>query len=875
MSYVNYDDVVAQLRGAGLVLDSVKKSNGGVAVGELFVESIRSVRCDVEGERKKQSGAYWLHEIRLEDGVFITGAYWLDHGNSSYKLELNKVCAGCGANIPLKSATCPSCGGKKYKARKIPNEQIEAHKARMAEARRQADAEAMADAERAASWANAVWLHCREITGTEEHDYLMRKKLKGAHGARILDNHDGVMLDGAEKSDYEYLAKFHGALVVPMLDKDGRRRGLQFILSRELHKEMIAKRDGRDKEYWPKGMLGQGMHYLIGGQPQGVCLVAEGFATGASLHESTNLPVAVAFAANNLRPTGGILWMRSRKRVRLLYCADDDWVQRCDVKTGGCGRYTPVSNPTCKHCGHKHGKKNTGIESAQSAALATSGALIAPVFTAPRPDDRKGISDFNDLRCIEGEQAVGGQISAKLAEIGWISPRLAALPRGEFDRGGAGESCAGRPPLKSMLTLDEAVERFALVYGGKGTMFDYQEHLLVPKADVLDILPEHGWRDLRAIKQVVRMDEVGFDPAGTDKKIRCNLWGGWPTVPKKGRCDVLIELLEYLCSEEENYRTVFEWVIRWIAYPIQHPGAKMRTALVFHGPQGTGKNLFFEAVMAIYGEYGRIVDQAAIEDKFNDWASRKLLMIADEVVARQELYHVKNKLKSFVTGEWIRINPKNVAAHDEKNHVNLVFLSNESQPLVLEQDDRRYTIIHTPEKLPAEFYHEVRDEINNGGVAALHHYLLNLDLGDFDEHTKPPMTKAKRDLIDVSLDSVQRFVNEWVSGEMESAPFVPCLGRHLFFTYRKWCDQVGERSPRSESQFVGQLRNMPRWKAGESLPTFKTLYSSERKNRKMIVPPDELLSNSPNLIPKDGKTQQLWLTECFFAFAEAAGYEDK
>ena len=219
-------------------------------------------------------------------------------------------------------------------------------------------------------------------------------------------------------------------------------------------------------------------------------------------------------------------------------------------------------------------------------------------------------------------------------------------------------------------------------------------------------------------------------------------------------------------------------------------------------------------------------------------------MIADEVVARQELYHVKNKLKSFVTGEWIRINPKNVAAHDERNHVNLVFLSNESQPLVLEKDDRRYTIIHTPEKLDAEFYQQVRDELNAGGIAALHHYLLNLDLGDFDEHTKPPMTKAKEHLIDQSLDSVQRFIGDWTAGEIDSAPFIPCLGRHLFSIYRKWCDQVGERSPRSEAQFIGQIRNMPRWKAGESLPTNRTQFSAERKNRKMIVPPDEMLTKS-------------------------------
>jgi hypothetical protein len=116
----------------------------------------------------------------------------------------------------------------------------------------------------------------------------------------------------------------------------------------------------------------------------------------------------------------------------------------------------------------------------------------------------------------------------------------------------------------------------------------------------------------------------------------------------------------------------------------------MRSALVVHGGQGVGKNLFFEAVMRIYGEYGSVIDQAAVEDKFNDWASRKLFMVADEVVARAELWHLKNKLKGIVTGTLIRINSKNVTAWEESNHVNLVFLSNERQPVAVESDDRRY-----------------------------------------------------------------------------------------------------------------------------------------------------------------------------------------
>lgn len=327
MEYRNYSDVVAQLRGAGLVLDSVKKTSGGTQTGELVVESTKSVRCDVEGESKKQSGSYRLHELRLSDGIWLSGAYWLDHGPTSYKIELNKECAACGAVMPLKSAAC-ACGSKKQKVREIPPDQIEAHKKRMAENRRLAAAADRAAADRAAAWANAVWLACREIFSPNEHDYLTRKQLKSAHGCRVFESNDGVTLEGAGKEDYQYLAQFHGALVVPMCDEHGRRRGLQFILSREKHKELIAKRE-RDKEYWPRGIGNDGLRYIIGGAMHDIGLQAEGFATAASLHEETRLPVAVAFDAGSMPKVGESIWRARKKRIKLLFCADDDWLQRC------------------------------------------------------------------------------------------------------------------------------------------------------------------------------------------------------------------------------------------------------------------------------------------------------------------------------------------------------------------------------------------------------------------------------------------------------------------------------------------------------------------------------------------------------------------
>lgn len=809
MTIANYDDILAQLRSAGLMID------------KTLTFDARIQRWKVDGEDRERRGWTRLREWQSKAGnTYIVGCYGVWHGNNDgyTKLEISKD-----------------------NAVQLTAEDKAAIRAAHKEAERKLAETRRAETKKAAQWAASVWGKCLPCA---DHDYLGVKQIK-PHGLRILpEDTSGMTLTGVDDQNFYRLKVAAGALVVPMHDAKGNIQGLQFIYAKGHPRRAKIE---RDKEFWPSGMAMGGTFGLIGPvRREGVMLIAEGYATAASLHEATGQTVAYAFSANNLVKAGKEL-AKAYPLLRILFCADDD--------------YLTAGNPGC-------------TAAAAACAEIERSAWTKPEFpkNADGSDARNGkkLTDYNDLHAMTGlTLALAEQINAKLDELKWRD----AKPRAELDPQGRGENGKERAALKSMLTIDEALERFALVFGGKSTIFDHQEHILVPKADVMDIIPEHGWRDMRATKQVVRMTEVGFDPGGTDKQIKCNLWGGWPTTPKQGRCDMLIDLLEYLCSEEENHRAVFEWVLRWIAYPIQHPGAKMRTALVFHGPQGTGKNLFFEAVMAIYGEYGRIVDQAAIEDKFNDWASRKLLMIADEVVARQELYHVKNKLKSFVTGEWIRINPKNVAAHDEKNHVNLVFLSNESQPLVLEKDDRRYTVIHTPEKLDADFYRQVRDELNKGGVAALHHHLLNLDLGDFDEHTKPPMTRAKEDLIEVSLDSVQRFIQEWHSGEIEGAPFCPCLGMHLYSTYKKWCDQSGERSPRSLPQFIGAIKNMPRWKAGRPVNTHKTLSDTRIISRKMVIPPDELLASSPNFEPKDGKTQAVWLTECFFAYANEGGFE--
>lgn len=725
------------------VLDQLRAF--GLQVDHLEVGSGRMVRTKVEGDREKR-GWYILHEFTTTRGdLLIVGSFgaWVGNDNQARRVELRK--------------------------HEIDPVQAAALKRRLTEDRKAAELARKREADKAAELATVTW---GKLSESGESDYLDAKKV-GAFGMRFSPS---------------------GAAALPLLDAQGRIHGLQLLRTQAAADK--AKRPA--KEFWPRGVVKKGHFHLIG-SPAWVVLVAEGYATAASLHMATGHPVAVAFDAGNLLPVAEALRKRY-PQTKVLVCADNDDLGKCRVDT--CrARLSLARNPVeCPECGAPHGYVNAGIGGASTAALAVNGAWLAPVFADPDARIEAYLAsgakptDFNDLHQAEGLHVVRVQVEARLSELRWTA-RAPAAPTTTSGAGGV---------LRPIQTSAELLERFSLVFGHSGAVFDHQEHKLLSLSDMRDAcMSKYVHRDWQESpdRRIVRPSEVGFDPTGQDAAVTCNLYAGWPTVPKPGNCERLLDLLRYMCSEDRNPEALYQWVLRWIAFPIQHPGAKMKTTVVVHGPQGAGKNLFFEAVMKIYGEYGDVLDQSAVEDKFNDWASRKLFMIADEVVARSDVYHIKNKLKALITGDRLRINPKNFAAYWERNHLNLVFLSNESMPVVLEEDDRRHCVIWTPGKMPREYYSAVMAEIASGGVEALHDYLLHLDLGDFDAGTNPLNTDAKTELVKLGLDSPIRFHDELILEEIPKVDPMPGLTSDWYELYKIWCSKHGYR-PAPEAKFA-------------------------------------------------------------------------
>lgn len=142
-------------------------------------------------------------------------------------------------------------------------------------------------------------------------------------------------------------------LLVPLISPDGEIRSVQRIDT-----------EG-SKRFHPGGEV-TGNHYMIG-DPADTIVIAEGFATAASIFEATGHAVAVAFNAGNLEPVAKAIRGRHTE-ARLIVAADDD------RNTDG----------------------NPGISKAREAAKAVSGEMVTPGQAG----------DFNDLKTDQGAEAV-------------------------------------------------------------------------------------------------------------------------------------------------------------------------------------------------------------------------------------------------------------------------------------------------------------------------------------------------------------------------------------------------------------------------------------------------------------------------------------
>ena len=320
-------------------------------------------------------------------------------------------------------------------------------------------------------------------------------------------------------------------------------------------------------------------------------------------------------------------------------------------------------------------------------------------------------------------------------------------------------------------------------------------------------------------RRMIHNTDLVFDPTNSAKPNQINRFTGLeivaavdPEAPEMLmnqkdaylKCQSFIDLLRHLCAGEND---AFGWLIRWLAYPLQNKGAKMATSILMHGNiHGAGKSLFFGGIVEkIYTKYHKTLDQRDLESQYNDWADEVLFLLFEEIANNKTKHGMMGFIKHLITGSKLSIHQKFLSSMQQANHMNTVFLSNHTQPLPIEENDRRFLVLYPKSIVPQDLLDRVvRDIESSDVIEAFYTALLQIDLTGFNAHTKPPMTRAKREIIEYTRPGYDTFITQWIAGETEY-PYSSCTTMQLYDAYQRWSKITNEHVV-SLKRFMGEAK---------------------------------------------------------------------
>lgn len=223
----------------------------------------------------------------------------------------------------------------------------------------------------AAVLANKIWAHASPVFHAD-HPYLDKKQVS-SFGLRVCSWEHTNKLTG------EIQLVSSNTLIVPLMDKDRKIRSIQAIFPNDKN---IFK---RDKTYLPDGDK-MGLFFPVGKKPlqvngRNVFILAEGYATGATIHMVTGHMVIVCFDCGNLQTVAEQIRASQPAAEIIIACDNDQWTVH------------PVANP--------------GLHYGTLAAEAVDGKVALPPIPASAgvagPDGKiTGPTDFNDLFAARG-----------------------------------------------------------------------------------------------------------------------------------------------------------------------------------------------------------------------------------------------------------------------------------------------------------------------------------------------------------------------------------------------------------------------------------------------------------------------------------------
>lgn len=366
--------------------------------------------------------------------------------------------------------------------------------------------------------------------------------------------------------------------------------------------------------------------------------------------------------------------------------------------------------------------------------LAQQNGWVAAPQAAAIPDQPAVVSDTD-----AGSAQVNGRAHSQAPQLGqWEAAKTPTSPLIELNEryaviGDVGGKCLvmGWVPspadsnvaIPSFQSFKSFSERYANQYvtGSKKTKDGWVE-------DVVQL----GAYWLKWPKRLT-YEGIELDPnkqaEATDGYL--NLWTGFSVDPLAGSWARMQEHIYAALAQGD--RSIAEYIFKFAAWCVQHPGERAEVALVFRGAKGTGKGTFANALRSIFGQHGlQIHSSKHLIGNFNGHLRSCLLLYADEAFWAGDRAG-ESVLKGLLTEPTLMIEQKGVDAVQWKNRLHVIMTANADWVVPASHDERRYVMVDVGAERQTDraYFEALHSELRDGGLAAMLHDLLALPLGEW------------------------------------------------------------------------------------------------------------------------------------------------
>ncbi|EDU3050894.1 toprim domain-containing protein [Salmonella enterica] len=444
-------------------------------------------------------------------------------------------------------------------------------------------------------------------------------------------------------------------------------------------------------------------------------IIAEGIATAISAGVLHSGAVVAALDAGNLKPVA--LALRGRyPKAKIIIAADNDYHAPGELDE------------------HGKPKRNAGKISGEEAAAACGGWLALP------PGEAK--TDWNDYHQLKGVEAAKAAFNASLKNMG---EKYCTLPGGITL---SDDEIAELEALNNRYThtrIGKSHVVASVTYDDKGEkshdfleLEDFKKFFL---SDEFIAKKNKGDAWLRWKGKNQKLGGVGFYPLPDKCPDNVyNLFVGWNVKPIPGDVSVYLNhVREVICDNNEE---AYNYVIGWMAHIIQRPDEKPSVAIVMKAVQGAGKGSFVKPLRQITGYHGvRIESIQSLTSKFNALLENKLLAFIDEATINS--IRDADIVKGLVSEETAIIERKGIDKKEVPNLLRMILASNNERILRASIRERRYLVLEPSSKYAQqnEYFSNLYKWTENKGASHLMHYLLQVDISNFDPR-RAPATKA-------------------------------------------------------------------------------------------------------------------------------------